>query len=83
MEDVKYIRGEKGTNTKHFLSNSLNSFWSQGYEVQLHQILLTCATLMVQPLICPLLVDHTRVKLTLATAKNDSEYINASFITVN
>nr|XP_040049035.1 tyrosine-protein phosphatase non-receptor type 22 isoform X3 [Gasterosteus aculeatus aculeatus] len=25
--------------------------------------------------------DHTRVKLTLATAKNDSEYINASFIT--
>uniref|UniRef100_A0A8C2WNW5 protein-tyrosine-phosphatase n=1 Tax=Cyclopterus lumpus TaxID=8103 RepID=A0A8C2WNW5_CYCLU len=24
--------------------------------------------------------DHTRVKLTLTTAKNDSEYINASFI---
>ena len=28
-------------------------------------------------------VDHTRVKLTLTTAKNDSEYINASFIEVN
>ncbi|TNN33771.1 Tyrosine-protein phosphatase non-receptor type 12 [Liparis tanakae] len=24
--------------------------------------------------------DHTRVKLTLTTAKNDGEYINASFI---
>ncbi|XP_062421383.1 tyrosine-protein phosphatase non-receptor type 22 isoform X2 [Pungitius pungitius] len=25
--------------------------------------------------------DHTRVKLTLTTAKNDSDYVNASFIT--
>lgn len=30
-----------------------------------------------------LLVDHSRVKLTLSTTKNDTDYINANFIKVN
>lgn len=52
-------------------------------KVQHSQRLLSCALFIFSLNVALLAVDHSRVKLTFTTTKNDTDYINASFIEVN